>query len=89
MIGGVIDTELLVGELAKIAGSFDASLCPPSATFESISQQIRQASDILIDGTQDPNKTCNAISIGLGFDAQEAGWGSAYDVAPSPDPCSP
>lgn len=88
-IGGVIDTEQFVAEMAKVAGSLDPSLCPPSATFESIAMQIRQASDILLDGTQNPNATCNGISIGLGFDAEQAKWGNPYDVPVLPNPCAP
>lgn len=89
IIGGVLDTEELVAQLAIVAGSFDPSLCPPSATFESIAQQIRQASDILADGTQDPGVTCNGISIGLGFEAEAATLGVVFDAPVPPDPCNP
>ena len=50
IIAGVIDTESLIAELKKIAGSFDQSLCD-GPTFESIAQQIRAASDIMANGT--------------------------------------
>ena len=54
---------------------------------ESIGEQLRQAADIMLDGTQDPNQTCNAISIGLGFEAVEA---NLADVAlPVPPPFQP
>lgn len=89
MIGGVLDTEAFIHELAKVAGSFDPTLCPPSVTFESIAQQVRQASDILMDGSQDPNQTCNGISIGLGFDADGAIVGPVFDAPVVPDPCNP
>lgn len=72
-----------------MAGSLNPSLCPPSATFESIAQQIRQASDILADGTQDPGVTCNGISIGLGFEAEAATLGVVFDAPVPPDPCNP
>ena len=87
-IAGILDTEQLISELAKVAGSFDPSLCPPSSTFESIAQQIRQASDIMTDGTQDPDKECNGISIGLGFDMTQVQLGSVAPAAtPGEDPC--
>ncbi|MEZ4301297.1 MAG: hypothetical protein R3B70_40555 [Polyangiaceae bacterium] len=87
-IAGILDTEQLISELAKVAGSFDPSLCPPSSTFESIAQQIRQASDILTDGGQDPTKDCNGISIGLGFDMQQVQLGPvAPESTPGEDPC--
>ena len=50
--------------------------------------QIRQASDIMVDGTQDPAKTCNGISIGLGFEMSELQFGNvANPVAPTPHIC--
>lgn len=87
MIGGIIDTELYISELAKVMGAFDPTLCPPSSTFESIAQQIRQASDILSDGSQDPSKQCDGISIGLGFDADGALLGPVFETVVPPDPC--
>ncbi len=88
-LGGMIDTEAFVTELAKVAGSFDPTLCPPSSTFESIAQQVRQGQDILLDGTQDPSKTCNAISVGFGFEADAALLGAVFTPAPALDPCNP
>lgn len=89
MIGGILDTEAYINELAKVAGSFDPTLCPPSSTFESIAQQVRQAADILMDGSQDPSKQCEGISIGLGFDADGALVGPVFEPAIAPDPCNP
>jgi hypothetical protein len=87
-IAGILGTEELIAELAKVAGSFDPSLCPPSSTFESIAQQIRQASDIGADGKQDPAAKCDGISIGLGFEMQKVLLGSVAEPAgPSEDPC--
>lgn len=87
-IAGLINTEQLITELKKIAGGFDASLCE-SNTFESIAMQIRQASDIMADGTNgDPSKTCDAISIGLGFNAKAVQLGAVAPPAEPPDdPC--
>jgi hypothetical protein len=87
-IAGILDTEQLITELGKVAGSFDPTLCPGSSTFESIAQQIRQASDIMTDGSQDPTKTCNGISIGLGFDMDLVTLGKVADKAmPGKNPC--
>lgn len=88
-LGGMLDTEAFIAEMAKVAGSFDVALCPPSSTFESIAQQIRQGQDILLDGSQDPSKTCDAISIGLGFEADAALLGAVFAPPASPDPCNP
>jgi hypothetical protein len=88
-IGGVLATEQLIAELKKVAGNFDASLCASSA-FEGIAAQIRQASDIMQDGTNgDPSKTCDGISIGLGFNAKAVKLGVVAPVTePPPDPCA-
>jgi len=88
VIAGVIPVEQLIAELKKIAGSFDEGLCS-GTTFDSLADQIRQASDIMSDGTQDPNATCDAISIGLGFNAKPVLVGVVDTPAdPQPDPCA-
>jgi hypothetical protein len=87
VIAGVIPVEPLISELQKIAGSFDPGLCT-GTTFESLADQIRQASDIMSDGSQDPNATCDAISIGLGFNSKPVLLGTVDEPAePQPDPC--
>lgn len=87
VIAGVIPVEQLISELQKIAGSFDEGLCS-GTTFDSLADQIRQASDIMSNGSQDPNATCDAISIGLGFNAKPVLVGVVDDpAAPQPDPC--
>jgi hypothetical protein len=88
-ISGVVDTEELVASFKKVAGALSTSLCGGS-TLDSITSTFRQASDILVDGTQDPAKDCNAISIGLGFEAAAVAVGAiATPVAPAKDPCVP
>jgi len=68
VIAGVLDTEELIDQLRTVLGAVDTSFCEGAAV-EGILNQIRQASDIMKDGSQDPNATCDGISIGLGFDA--------------------
>ncbi len=88
-LSGLIDTEEMVASFEKIAGMVSTQLCGGS-TLDTIKQTIRQASDILVDGTQDPTKSCNAISIGIGFDAVSVAVGPvAGPVAPPKDPCKP
>ncbi|MBM4359984.1 MAG: hypothetical protein FJ096_17915 [Deltaproteobacteria bacterium] len=89
IIAGVIPVEPLIAQLKKIAGGFSPELCTGS-TFESIAESIRQAADILEDGSQNPSKECNAISIGLGFEAKPAQLGTVSDpTPPTKDPCDP
>ena len=87
MIAGVLDTEEHITVLQQIAGTFDPALCS-GTTFDSLAAQIRQASDILSDGTQDPTQTCNGISIGIGFTATAVQLsGITPAPTPPPDPC--
>jgi hypothetical protein len=88
-ISGVVNAAALVAELKKVAGAFDPSLCS-GPTIDSIAQQFMQAADILADGTQDPAKTCDGISIGLGFKARTISIGGVGPATPAqPDPCAP
>ena len=88
IIAGVLDTEALIAELKKIAGAISPGLCEGSA-FEGIAQQIRGASDINKDGTNDPTKDCDGISLGLGFDAGIVQLGGdAMPPEPPDDPCA-
>ncbi|MGH8431159.1 MAG: hypothetical protein ACREUF_12230, partial [Solimonas sp.] len=88
-IAGVVNTENLIAEIRRVAGNALPSLCAGS-TFDAVAQQIRQMSDIMSDGTNgDPAKACDAISIGLGFDASAVLEGLvAPPVPPPPDPCA-
>ena len=93
-IAGAIPTTQLVAAFQAVAGSISTSLCSGSA-FQSIVQQIEQDSDIVVDpGTgaiSNPAGTaCNAISIGLGFDATEIAAPVSSDITgptPVPDFC--
>ena len=86
-IAGVLDTEDFISQLKKVVGAFDTSLCTGS-TVDSILNRIRQASDIMNNGTQDASATCNGISIGIGFDATAVQLGVVAPPAqPQPDPC--
>ncbi len=88
IIAGVIATSQLTAQLQQVAGNFDPTLCS-GPTIESILSQITQASDILQDGTQDPTKTCDGISIGLGFNAELVQLGPiAVPGAPKANPCA-
>jgi hypothetical protein len=73
---------------ATIAGAISSSLCNGSA-FESVAQQLRQAAESLVDGTQDPNRDCDGISFGIGFDARLTTLGPVVDLPVTPDVCAP
>jgi hypothetical protein len=84
-LSGVIVAEELITELKLIAGAISQSLC--GSAFDGIAQQMRQTQDILADGTQNPAVSCDAISIGLGFEAVRVKPGGIVDDPPPPNPC--
>lgn len=87
VIAGVLKTEDFISQLKKVVGAFDTSLCS-GPTVDSILNRIRQASDIMADGTQNANATCDGISIGIGFDATKVQLGKVADPAMGQnDPC--
>ena len=79
ILGGVLDTEEFVAEVKKIG--YSIGLCG-SPLFANLLTSIRQASDIVADGSQDPAKTCNGISIGLGFEMREVQLGAVGSAVP-------
>jgi hypothetical protein len=88
-LAGVISTAAMSEAMRTLAASFDPSLCS-GPTIDSIVAQIEQASDILADGTQDPTRDCDGISIGLGFEATVVQLGAIQDPPAGPaDPCAP
>ncbi len=87
-IAGVINAEKLIDGLRKLGGRFSPSLCQGSA-IDSIADQIRQSADMFSDGTNAAGRDCDAISVGLAFDATEIGAPKriAAAGATEPDPC--
>ena len=66
-IAGVMRAEDAVASARAIASLVSASLC--GSAFDGIADQIKQASDMLRDGTNRAGVPCDAVSIGLGFEA--------------------
>ena len=87
-IAGVLETDVLTSELRKVVAAFDESFCEENATVDSILTQVEQASDIMKNGTQDPNAVCDGISIGLGFEMKEVKLGKVAEPATFEDPCA-
>lgn len=86
-IAGVINTQEFVTGIAKVAGALDRSFCEGS-TIEGVKKSIAETSDMLADGTQDPAKECDGISIGLGFTAKQVGTPTKEVTAgPASNPC--
>jgi hypothetical protein len=88
VVSGVLKTDEVINSLGQMAGKLNTSWCESSA-LDSFVDQVRAASDILVDGTQDAAKDCDGISIGLGFTMGAAKIEKVLDKAPpSPDPCA-
>jgi hypothetical protein len=83
-LGGVLNTEEFVAEMKKVGPLL--GLCD-SPLFANLITQVRQASDIMADGSQDPNKTCDGISMGLGFEMKEVQLGDVGPAAPVGTAC--
>jgi hypothetical protein len=82
VLSGVIRTSDAVTWSELWLGAADGALCSEDAA-AGITMQVAQASDIMSDGTNDPGQQCDAISVGLGFDAVavqlgQPGAGPAY-----------
>lgn len=87
MIGGIANTEELVGALRQYKGFINPLACVPGV-FDQYEAKIRQASDVLDDGTQDPQRTCNGITVGIGFDMVRVAIGSVDTPPAKGDPCA-
>ncbi len=86
-IAGILGTTEVVEAFRKVAGRVSTTLC--GNQFLGIEQQIRQASDILLDGTNHAGVTCDGISIGLGFEAVQLANPTKIDDAPIVVPADP
>jgi hypothetical protein len=86
ILSGVIPTADLQHQAQTAVGTITPSACS-GPTLANLLQQIAQASDIMQDGTQDPTKTCDAISIGLGFEASVVQLGASVPAMTVADPC--
>ena len=87
IIAGVLDTEEFVAEVYSQRGAY--GVCQ-GAALEAVLNNLRQTSDIMTNGTLDPSKTCNGISIGIGFEGQAVTIGSVgAQQPPKTDTCPP
>jgi hypothetical protein len=87
-IAGALGPGALMMVLQMVAGHISTSLCSNSA-FVSVASQIEQTADIMDTDsavTNGAGTACNAISIGIGFDATEIAVPTAADVAGSQPP---
>jgi hypothetical protein len=81
-IGGVLDTEEFIKEVKKAVFSLKGSAGCQLISLVNAEQTIRQASDILNDGTQNTAMPCNGISIGFGFTMKPVQLGGVGPTTP-------
>jgi hypothetical protein len=87
IVAGILKTDEVLSSLQQMAGKLSSSYCS-GESLQSFLDQVQAASDIMVDGTQDPKQSCNGISIGLGFEVGAAKIGKVLDKAPKgEDPC--
>jgi hypothetical protein len=87
LISGVLVTAELVDDMRNLLAAFQPAFCGGSA-IEGVLNQVRQASDIKMDGSQGSG-ACSGISIGLGFDGEMVTIGGlASPKEPLEDPCA-
>ena len=85
-ISGVLDTQEFLTALKAVAGRISLSLC--GSAFDGIAQQISQAQEILANGTNQSGVPCDAISIGIGFNAKLVANPTTVAQIPTlADPC--
>jgi hypothetical protein len=73
IIAGAIESTDFVNTISNVVGYLDTALCTGDA-LATIENDIKQKSDIVVNGnsvSNGPGTTCNAISVGLGFTADE------------------
>jgi hypothetical protein len=87
VLSGVLSLDDAIAWAHQMGGWVSSSFCAYSA-FDSITQLVRQAAAILHDGTNEPGRPCDGISIGLGFDATAVQLGKVVTLPAVPDSCA-
>ncbi|MEZ4223288.1 MAG: hypothetical protein R3B13_20250 [Polyangiaceae bacterium] len=90
VMAGWVAADDLVSRLEQAVGAASlGSLCPGSQYVEHGLRVVRQASDIVHGSANgDPNVKCDAISLGIGFEASAAQLGEQVVDPAVEDPCA-
>lgn len=85
---GRIGGALAASDVAKIAAQIALATkwCPEATTRDVIARAFRDASDVVFGAAQfqDVTRTCDAVSIGLGFVAERVAAPTKVVSAPTP-----
>ena len=86
-IAGVLDVEAFIASAAALGAVVYPPFCSTPAEFDGVAGQIREARDILEDGTNRSGVPCDGISIGLGFHAKRVADPTDVVADPPVTPC--
>ncbi len=88
-VAGYIAVSEIIDTIGKVAGRLSPEACPGKSLFNQVKSIIESNADIRLSGA-DATKDCDAISIGLGFEAKTIGVPSTVEAegTPGADPCS-
>jgi cysteine-rich repeat protein len=86
MVGGRVLGKDLIMSFRQIG------LCPGvglDGFYTSVTEYIEQNSDMLSDGSTDPERACDAMSFGIGFEASQLTTGAHEEAPPIVECCEP
>ena len=91
---GVIAARWALSDVFKSLSSYRDNngmpICTNSGfTYTTAKTVVCNDADILVDGTQPKSNPCDALSVGLGFEADPALFGKIADAGAVTDGCSP
>jgi hypothetical protein len=70
-IAGVISARELAAKVRPVLAEFGGTFC--STDTSAFEEDVLAAADMMLDGSNAPGAECDAISIGIGFEAAEIG----------------
>lgn len=87
VVSGIISADDVVKQIKELAPKISSQACNGAA--DKTIETVGNYADILLDGTTDGSRTCDGISIGIGFTAKEImNPTKAVDpVSTATDPC--
>jgi hypothetical protein len=86
LLAGAIPPDYLEQAIKPIA--FEAKFCPGTPIYDNLLRTVQQYPDLVADAPnlQDINVTCNAVSVGLGFDVARMQPVTKVEKPPPPGP---
>ncbi|MFO0666509.1 MAG: hypothetical protein U0174_21320 [Polyangiaceae bacterium] len=87
VVAGIISADDVVKQIKELAPKLSSQACNGAA--DKTIETVGNYADILLDGTTDGSRTCDGISIGLGFTAAEVKNPTKVvdPVSTATDPC--